>query len=165
MYLIVTRPDIMYGVSLISMFMEKLFSNHWEAAKRILKYVKGTLDYGVFNQADVPIDLVGYTDSDLAGSVDDSKSTFDYIFSLGYRTIAWSLKKKPTIALSTTKSEYIAASFAGSHLLWLCGILENLNRLKRGPTTLFCDNSSAISISKDLVLHGKTKHIISSTIF
>ncbi|KAG6528167.1 hypothetical protein ZIOFF_010317 [Zingiber officinale] len=114
MYLIATRPDITYAVSLVSQFMEKPFSNHWETTKRILRYVKGTLDYGIFYQASVLVNLIGYTDSDLAGRC---------------------------------------------HLLWLRGILENLKHDKEGPTTLFCDNSSTISISKDPVLHGKTKHI------
>ncbi|KAL8128004.1 hypothetical protein AgCh_014797 [Apium graveolens] len=73
MYLTSTRPDIMYAVSLVSRFMQKPYSNHWEAAKRILRYVKGTLDYGIFYKANVPVNLIGYTDSDLAGSTDDSQ--------------------------------------------------------------------------------------------
>ena len=118
MYLTTTRPDIMYVVSLVSRFMEKLFSNHWEAAKRILRYVKkNSFDYGIFYQTNVPVNLVGYTDSDLAGSIDDSKSTSGYVFDLGSGAIAWCSKKQPTVALSTTEAEYIAASFAGYHLL------------------------------------------------
>ncbi|TXG67192.1 hypothetical protein EZV62_008467 [Acer yangbiense] len=123
MYLITTRPDIMYDVSLINRFMEKPFSNHGEAAKRILRYVRGTLDHGIFYQANIPINLVGYTDSDLAWSVDDSKSISGYIFNLGSGAISWyrCSKKQPIMALSTTEAEYIAASIAGSQLLWLRG--------------------------------------------
>ncbi|XP_074561976.1 secreted RxLR effector protein 161-like [Curcuma longa] len=159
MYLTATRPDITYVVSLVSRYMEQPFSNHWEAAKRILRYVKGTLDYDIFYQTDIPVNLVGYTDSDLAGSIDDSKSTSGYVFYLESGAIAWCSKKQSTIALSTTKAEYIAASFVGCHLLWLRGILENLKHVQEDPTTLFCDNNSTISISKDPVLHGKIKHI------
>ena len=139
--------------------MEKLFSNHWEAVKRILRYVRGTLDHGIFYQANIPINLVGYTDSDLVGSVDDSKSTSGYIFNLGSGAISWCSKKQPIVALSTIEAEYIAASIAGSQLLWLRGILEELNHVQKDATTLFCDNSSTISVSKDPVLHGRTKHI------
>ena len=121
--------------------------------------MKGALDYGIFYQANVQINLVGYTDSDLAGSVDDNKSTSGYVFYLGSGAIAWCSKKQPIVALLTTEAEYITASFAGCHLLWLCGILEKLNHVQTGPTTLFCDNSSTISVSKDPVLHGRTKHI------
>jgi hypothetical protein len=159
MYLTATRPDIMFAVSLISRFMEAPYSEHWEAAKRILRYVKGTTDYGIFYQANVPITLFGYTDSDLAGSVDDSKSTSGYAFSIGSGVICWSSKKQPIVALSTTEAEYIAASFAGCQIVWLRGILENLNHKQDVPTTLLCDNNSAISVTKEPVLHGRTKHI------
>ncbi|KAL3645031.1 hypothetical protein CASFOL_010211 [Castilleja foliolosa] len=159
MYLTATRPDIMFSVSLISRFMEKPYSNHWEAAKRILRYVKGTIDYGIFYEKNAYIKLSGFTDSDLGGSVDDSKSTSGYVFNLGSGAISWSSKKQPIVALSTTEAEYIAASSAGCQIIWLRGILESLNFKQDGPTTLFCDNSSAISISKDPVLHGRTKHI------
>jgi hypothetical protein len=159
MYLTATRPDIMYAVSLVSRFMEKPHSNHWEAAKRILRYIKGTVDYGIFYEANVPVKLIGYTDSDLAGSIDDCKSTSGYVFSLGSGVISWSSRKQPIVALSTTEAEYIAASLAGCHTVWLLGILESLMHKQKGPTTLFCDNISTISVSKDPVLHGRTKHI------
>lgn len=159
MYLTTTRPDIAYAVSLVSRFMEKPYSNHWEAAERILRYVKGTIDYGIFYQANVAVKLLGYYDSDLAGRIDDSKSTSSYVFNLGSGAILWSSKKQPIVALSTTEVEYIATCLAGCQLIWLQGILENLKQMQSGPTTLFCDNRSAISAIKDPVLHGRTKHV------
>ena len=159
MYLTSTRPDIMYAVSLVSRFMQKPYSNHWEAAKRILRYVKGTINYGIFYKANVPVNLIGYTDSDLAGSTDDSRSTSGYVFHLGRGAISWSSKKQAIVALSTTESEYIAACYAGCQLIWLRGILESLNQKQDKATSLLCDNSSTISVTKDPVLHGRTKHI------
>ncbi|XP_061989507.1 uncharacterized mitochondrial protein AtMg00810-like [Rosa rugosa] len=159
MYLIATRPDIMYAVSLVSRFMEKPYANHWEAAKRFLRYVIGTIDYGIFYQANVPVNLVGYTDSDLAGSIDDNKSTSGYVFSLRSGAISWSSKKQPIVALSTTEAEYIAGAYAGCQVLWLRGVMESLQHNQSTPTTLFCNNSSTISVAKDPVLHGRTKHI------
>ncbi|GAA0186911.1 transmembrane signal receptor [Lithospermum erythrorhizon] len=113
MYLTATRPDIMYAVSLISRFMEKPYSSHWEAAKRILRYINGTIDYGIFYKTRVPVQLVGYTDTDFGGSIDDSRSTLGYAFSLGSGIISWCSKKQPVVALSTTEAEYIASSLTG----------------------------------------------------
>jgi hypothetical protein len=159
MYLTATRPDLAYAISLVSRFMENPHSNHWEAAKRILRYVKGTLDSGIFYEANVVVNLMGYTDSDLAGSADDSKSTSGYVFNLGSGSISWSSKKQSIVALSTTEAEYIVASSAGCQIIWLRGILESLKHKQCGPTKLFCDNKSTISVIKDPVLHGRTKHI------
>ncbi|CAL9019596.1 unnamed protein product [Prunus brigantina] len=104
MYLAATRLDIIFSVSLVSRFMKKPYSNHWEAAKRILRYVKGTVDYGIFYEANIPINLVGYTDSNLAGCVDDCKITSGYVFNLGSGVFSWSSKKQPIVALSTTEA-------------------------------------------------------------
>ena len=75
MYLTATRPDIMYTVSLISRFMETPKETHWQANKRILRYVNGAKEYGVLYSTSDKFKLIGYTDSDWAGSVDDKKST------------------------------------------------------------------------------------------
>ena len=80
MYLTVTRPDIMHVVSLISRFMEKPKETHWQATKIILRYVKGTKGFEILYTASENSELVGYTDSDWAGSVDDRKSTSGYVF-------------------------------------------------------------------------------------
>ena len=93
MYLTATRPDIMHVVSLISRFMEKPKDAHWREAKRILRYVKGTKRYGILYTASECLDLVGYTDSDWAGSVDDRKNTSGYVFHMGSRAISWASKK------------------------------------------------------------------------
>lgn len=159
MYLTATRPDLMFVVSMISRFMEKPHSEHWEAAKRILRYVKGTVDYGIFYEAGVPVSLTGFTDSDFGGSIDDSKSTSGYVFNIGSGAISWSSKKQPIVALSTTEAEYIAAAHAGCHLVWLEEILKYLKQKQEADPTLFCDNTSTISVTKNPVLHGKTKHI------
>eukprot|EP00253_Pinus_taeda_P017290 PITA_17290 len=83
MYLTTTRPDIMYAGSLISRFMERPKEAHWQAVKRILRYVKGTKRFGILYNVSDHSDLVGYTDSDWAGSVDDRKSTSGYVFHMG----------------------------------------------------------------------------------
>ena len=83
MYLTAIRPDIMHAVSLISRYMEHPKELHLQAAKRILRYLKGTTDFGLFYKKEEESELVGFTDSDYAGDVNDRKSTFGYVLMLG----------------------------------------------------------------------------------
>jgi len=159
MYLTATRPDIMYAVSLISRFMEKPKETHWQAAKRIMRYVKGTKRYGIFYTVSECSDLVGYTDSDWAGSVDDRKSTSGYVFHIGSGAISWASKKQPIVALSTAEAEYVAATAAACQAIWMRRMLRSLCQEQATTTIIFCDNSSAIALSKNSVFHKRTKHI------
>ncbi|XP_022020284.1 secreted RxLR effector protein 161-like [Helianthus annuus] len=93
MYLTNIRPDIMFAVSKISRFMEKPKRSHWEAGKRILRYIKGTINHGIIYSKGSKGKLVGFSDSDYAGNADDNKSTSDYIIHLGSGAIAWQSKK------------------------------------------------------------------------
>eukprot|EP00253_Pinus_taeda_P007829 PITA_07829 len=102
MYLTATRPDIMYEVSLVSRFMETPKEKHWKATKIILRYVNGTKEYDIFYIGTNDFRLVGYTDNDWVGSVDDRKSTLEYVLHLGYGSISWTSKKQPIVSLSKT---------------------------------------------------------------
>eukprot|EP00253_Pinus_taeda_P031357 PITA_31357 len=126
MYLTATRPDIMFAVSLISRFMERPKEGHWQAAKRILRYVKGTKMFGILYNVSEYSDLVGYTDSDWAGSVDDRKSTSCYIFHMGSGAISWASKKQSIVALSTAEAEYVAATAATCQAVWMRRMLRSL---------------------------------------
>ncbi|MFS7974794.1 putative RNA-directed DNA polymerase [Helianthus anomalus] len=158
-YLTHTRPDLAYSVSLISRFMQNPSKLHLGAAKRIVKYVAGTTGYGIWYERGVPINLIGYTDSDWASSVDDRKSVSANVFSLGSGAVTWSSKKQSTVALSSTEAEYVASSAATSQAIWLRRILEDLGVPQEAPTVILCDNHSAINLSRNPVLHGRTKHI------
>ena len=103
LYLTVTRPDLMYGVSLISRFMSSPTMSHWLTTKRILKYLKGTTDLRIFyKKGESSLRIMAFTDSDYAGDLDDWKSTFGFVFMLGSRVVSWSSKKQSMVALSTT---------------------------------------------------------------
>ena len=93
MYMIATRPNIMYGVSVISRFMESPQNSHWQVGKRILRYIVGTTGYGILYSKANNFGLIGYTDSDFANSIDDRNSSFGYIFHLGLGTMSWASKK------------------------------------------------------------------------
>ena len=125
MYLTNTRPNIMYVVSKISRYMDQPKKSHWEAGKRIPRYVKGTTDYGIIYTSQNK-ELTGCNDSDYAGDLDDSKRTSGYAFNMGSGVISWQSKKQKVVALSSTEAEYIALSLTGCQALWIKGILEEL---------------------------------------
>ena len=158
-YLTNTRPDIQHAVSIVSRFMSKPSKSHFTAAKRILRYVKGTKNFGIIYKAESDCDLIGYTDSDWAGSIDDRKSTTGYIFLLGSKIISWATKKQKTVALSSAEAEYMAATSATCEAVWLRRIMENLHQRVDRPTKIYCDNMSTIAMTKNPVFHSRTKHI------
>ena len=102
---------------------------------------------------------MGFIDFDWAGSIDDQKSTSSFSYHFGFAPIAWSYKKQSTIALSFAKAEYHVAVLASQEVIWLRQLLTEFNILQDHPTILWCDNQSAIHISKNLVEHKRTKHI------
>ncbi|KAG7534720.1 GAG-pre-integrase domain [Arabidopsis thaliana x Arabidopsis arenosa] len=160
MYLTVTRPDLMFVVCLISRFMASPRVSHWLAAKRILRYLKGTTELGVFyKRGESNMKLVGYTDSDYAGDLDDRKSTSGYVFMMASGAVSWASKKQSVVALSTTEAEYIAAAACVCQCVWLRRVLEKVGFAEDEETVIMCDNSSAIQLSKHPVFHGKSKHI------
>jgi hypothetical protein len=159
MYLTSTRPDIMFGVSLISRFMDKPKESHWRARKRILRYIAGTKNFGILYTFSDDCKLIGYTDSDWGGSMDDRKSTFGYIFHLGSGAVSWASKKQPIVTLSSAEAEYVAATSASCQAVWLRRVLSDLGHHQEEPTKIYYDNNSAIALSKNHVFHKRSKHI------
>jgi hypothetical protein len=160
MYLTVTRPDLMYSVSLISRFMSSPTMSHWLTAKRILRYLKGTTDFGIlYKKGESRLSLMAFTDSDYAGDLDDRRSTSGFVFMMGSGAVSWSSKKQTVVALSTTEAEYIAAALCACQCVWLRRVTEKLGIEEKSGTVIMCDNSSTIQLSKNPVFHGKSKHI------
>ena len=159
LYLTATRPDLMYAASLLSRFMQSPSHFHLGAAKRVLRYVQGTTDLGLSFQKNHALNLVGYCDSDLGGSLDDMKSTSGYCFSFGSAIFSWLSKKQQSVAQSSAEAEYISASVATSQAIWLRKILADLGHHQIEGTVLYCDNKSAIAMAKNPVHHNRTRHI------
>lgn len=159
MYLTATRSDMLFVVSLISRYMAKPTELHMQAAKRALRYLKGTVSLGIFYKKGGTKELFGFTDSDYAGDVEDRKSTSGYVFLLSNGAVSWSSKKQPIVTLSTTEAEFVVAAACACQAVWMRGILKKLSLTQHGCTTLMCDNSSTIKLSKNPVLHGRSKHI------
>ncbi|XP_074327097.1 secreted RxLR effector protein 161-like [Apium graveolens] len=159
MYLTVTRPDLMFVVCLVSRFMADPREEHMLIIKRVLRYLKGTLDFGIFYGKSLNTNLLGYTDSDYARDMDDRKSTSGYVFLLNGAAICWSSRKQDIVTLSSTEAEYVAATSAACHCIWLKGLLQELGAVGAVCIDILCDNSSAIKLSKNPVMHRRTKHI------
>jgi hypothetical protein len=157
-YLTSTRPDIMFPASLLSRFMNDPSHIHLGAAKRVLRYIQGTLGYGIKYDSKVETKLIGFCDSDWAGCMDDMKSTSGYVFSLGSGAFSWCSKKQQTVAQSSAEAEYVSAGVATQQAIWLKRILEDFGE-KQEAVTIHCDNKSAIAMAKNPVFHGRTKHI------
>ena len=132
---------------------------HLIAAKHVLRYLKGTINYGLRYVVDCEFRLLGYTDLDWACSVTDRKSTLGCCFSLGSVVIAWRNREQTSVALSTTEVEYIAACSASSEAVWLQKMLSGLFDLEMDATCIYCDNQSCINLSENPVFHDKSKHI------
>lgn len=159
MYITNTRPDVQYAVSMLSRYMSKPTLMHLQAAKRVLRYLKGTMDFGLWYKKGGTGEVLVYTDSDFAGDIDSRKSTSGYVFLLDNAAVAWTSKKQPIVTLSTTEAEYVAASTCACQAIWFERVLEELGYDTTEGITIHCDNTSTIKLSKNPVFHGRCKHI------
>jgi hypothetical protein len=124
LYLTHTRPDLSFAVGLVSRYMQTPHESHWKAAKRILCYVRGTIQFGIhYSSRGTPL-LVGFTDSNWVGDPDDHKSTTGYVFNLSSGPVTWACKKQQAITLSSAEAEYRATVSESQEALWLRQILS-----------------------------------------
>jgi hypothetical protein len=158
LYLTASRPDIQFLVCLCARFQASPRASHLQAVKRILRYLHGTLNFGIWLSASSCISLRSFSDADFGGCRINRKSTSSSCHFLGNSLITWSSRKQSSIAQSTAESEYIAVACCCSQILWIVATLNdywiNLNKVP-----LFCDNTSAICIAKNPVQRSRTKHI------
>ncbi|XP_073304217.1 secreted RxLR effector protein 161-like [Primulina huaijiensis] len=159
MYLTTTRPDIMFVTCLISRYMVKPNEIHLQAAKRLLLYLKGTMNYGIHYTKEGYGALLAFIDSDYAGDMEDRKSTSRYVFLINSGAVLWCSKKQLIVTLSTTETEFVAAAVCACQGVWIKRILKELGCSDEGCMNVMCDNSSTIKLSKNLVMHGCSKHI------
>ncbi|KAH9650394.1 hypothetical protein KPL70_026373 [Citrus sinensis] len=152
-YLTITRLDIAYSVGVISQFMDKPCEGHFIVAKQILRYVKGTLSFGLIYKQQVPFVLSGFVYADWVGDVNDSRSTTGYCFNSGSAAVSWCSKKQVTVSLSSCEAEYVAATMAAQECLRLKRLIQELSSAAFNySVSIHCDNESAIKLAR-------TKHI------
>ncbi|XP_039119648.1 secreted RxLR effector protein 161-like [Dioscorea cayenensis subsp. rotundata] len=159
-YLVHTRPDLSFAIGVASRFMERPTMMHHNAVKEILRYLSGTIHYGLVYGRGVEAEVItGFTDSDFAGDMDDRKSTGGMAFYINECLVSWNSQKLKTVALSSCEAEFMAATVAACHALWLRSLLGELTGRELGVVKLFVDNMSAIALMKNPVFHGRNKHI------
>jgi hypothetical protein len=125
-YLAYICPGILFAVGLVNKFIETPTMTHCKALKRILRYIKGTIDFGLFYEYYNSFELVGYSDSDWVGDMDDRKSITSFVFYMRDTTFTWSSKKQPIVTLSTCEAEYVATTICVCHSVWLKRLLKEL---------------------------------------
>ncbi|KAJ8774325.1 hypothetical protein K2173_011197 [Erythroxylum novogranatense] len=145
-YLSMTRPDISFSVNKASQFMHDPRDQHWQAVKRILRYLKATSAYGLLIQKSSSTQLFAYSDSDWAGSIDDRKSTGGYALFVG-------------LARSSTEAEYRALASVVQELQWLQSLLHEIRQSCSQPPLLFCDNLSATYLTNTPIFHSRSRHL------
>jgi hypothetical protein len=161
MYLAVTtRPDIAYSAGVLARFNSNPGFSHWQAAKHLLRYLKGTAHYRIVYQPSLhPEPFITYSDADHGGNPDNGKSTGGYVVKIGTGAVSWSSKLQSLVALSTTEAEHMSAVEAGKEILWMRQFMGELGYQISGPSLLRMDNQSAIAVSKNPEHHGKMKHL------
>ena len=158
-YLTNTRPDISYAVSCVSRYMSNPEETHLQAAKQILCYLKGTIDFALHLSSESGENFHTFADADWRRDMDTRRSTSGIVYKLGETTVHWTSKLQEVVSLSTTEAEYRVLSEATGGILHLQKIFINLDVNALRPTPLLSDNTSCIRLVDNPVLHEKTKHI------
>lgn len=157
---ITTRPDLCAATSFMSRFQNCYTNQHFSIAKRILRYVKETIDVKlVFNRDLTSNAIIGYTDADWAGDKYDRKSTSGYVFKVFGNTVSWLSKKQATVSLSSTEAEYIALCDGACEAIWLRNLIAEMGIVCNEPIVIYEDNQSCIKVAEEPREHKRMKHI------
>lgn len=159
LYLTFTRPDISYAVQTLSQFMDKPGRKHYMAASKVLKYLKAAPGQGILMKAESDLKISAYCDNDWAGCLDTRKFITGYCVFIGNSLVSWKCKKQQVVARSSTEAEYRSMATTCCEIIRIKGLLADFGIEQGAAVKLYCDNQSAIYISKNPVLHERTKHI------
>ena len=155
-----TRPDITMAVSHLSRYMARPSTVHWEQAKRVLRYLQGTLDWQlVYGAGESTATLTGYSDADFAGDADGRRSRTAFVFLLNGAAVSWKSQRQPTVALSTAEAEYMALTAATQEAVFLRQLLQEMGQPPASGTLIHEDNQSCIALCKNTMTTGRSKHI------
>lgn len=163
-----TRPDIAYAVTTLSQFSHNPGPVHWTGVKRLLRYLRGTMDFKLtYSGSSSPSPagigsfpaLSGYCDADWGSDLNDRRSITGYVFTMAGGAISWQSKKQPTVALSSVEAEYMASTQATKEALWWRTFLKELSFPINSPAQLFSDSQGSMALAKNPEYHSRTKHI------
>lgn len=153
-----TRPDITHAVNRLSQFNSCYGRSHWEAAKRILRYLKGTIERKLVYHKDDKA-LSGFADADWGNDPVDRRSYTGYVFICSGAAVSWCSRKQRTVALSSTEAEYMSLTEAAKECIYLSSLLKELGLHSLAEIILYNDNQSAGKLARNPVFHARSKHI------
>lgn len=154
-----TRPDIAFAVNDVSRFNANHSNEHWQAVKRIFRYLKGTLDYTLKYHGQENTKLHAYTDADWASEPDERRSCSGHVLKMANAAISWCSKRQKIVALSSTEAEYIALSSTVREVIWMTQLATEVDNGYNEPTKIWCDNQSTIKLADSEAYRPRTKHI------
>lgn len=155
-YLTFTRPNIAYSVISVSQFMQSPIDLHFQAIKRILRYIKGIMNYGLILRPS-PLELRAYTNSDWEGDPNDRCRITGFVIFLGNCPISWYSKKQTSVSRSSTQAEYRAMAHTTSEVVWIRHLLNDLHVQLPSAPTLHCDNVSALALASNPIHNSRVK--------
>ncbi|KAA8541125.1 hypothetical protein F0562_025129 [Nyssa sinensis] len=158
-YLTFTRPNLSYSVNYACQFMQSPTIAHFQLVKRILRYIQGTAHYGMRIITSNTLDLYAFSDTDWTGYPQTRRSTSGFCTFLGSNCVSWSAKKQATVARSSMESEYRSMAATAAELAWLSFLSRDLDIPLHKTPALHCDNLSALHLTINPILHGRTKHV------
>ncbi|KAG8480454.1 hypothetical protein CXB51_024676 [Gossypium anomalum] len=158
-YVVITRPDIAFSVNKACQFMHRPLDTHYKAVKRILRYLQGTLDFGLCFTRTSNLLLEGYSDASWASDVDDRRSTLGFCVFLGENLISWSSRKQSVVSRSTVEAEYRSLAQVTAEMVWVQSLLSELGIEVTHKALLWCDSSAAVAVANNPVMHSKFKHV------
>ncbi|GJW46539.1 retrovirus-related pol polyprotein from transposon TNT 1-94 [Tanacetum coccineum] len=158
MYLTASRPDIAYATFVCARYQARPTDKHLKEVKRIFRYLRQTINMGLWYSKDSGFELIAYADADHAGCNDDCKSTSRGIQFLGDKLVSWSSKKQDCTAMSSAEAEYVSLSACCAQVIWMRTQLLDYG-FRFNKILIYCDSKSAIAISCNPVQHSRTKHI------
>jgi hypothetical protein len=153
LYVTASRPYVMRAVGQVARFQATPKESHVLAVKRIFKYLKGTEELALWYPKGKDLSLIAYTDANWAGCIDDQRSTNGEEFYLGECLVSWLSNKQSLVSLSTAEAEYIAVASCCIQVLWMKQTLIDIQVEYDDPIPIYFDNTSAISISKNPMMH------------
>ncbi|GKE02990.1 hypothetical protein Tco_1390973 [Tanacetum coccineum] len=158
LYFTTSRPDLQFSICMCARYQARPTKKHLHAVKRIFRYLRGTVNRGLWYPKDSSIALTAFADADHAGCQDTRHSTSGSMQFLGDRLVSWSSKTQKSAAISSMEAEYIAMSGCCAQILWMRSQLTDYG-LGFNKIPMYCDNKSAIALNCNNVQHSKLKHI------
>lgn len=158
-YLSLTHPDIAFAVNRLSQYMHRPTDLHWQAIKRILRYLAGTASHGIFLSSNTPLSVHAFSDADWTGDIGDYISTNEFVIYIVGSPVSWSSQKQRSVASSSTEAEYRAVANTTSELSWICSLLSEIGVDMKQAPVIHCDNIGATYLCANPVFHSRMKHV------